>query len=410
MIKKRFEKIFDIEQKLSEIQDVDVLLENILIETQKLVNADAGSIYVVQNDIVKIKYARNNTNQKKLAEGMKLPYISFSFPINESQICGYVALTGRSLNIKDCYKISKSKPYKFNPETDQKTGYRTKSMFTYPLKMPTGKVLGVIQIINALDEEGNVVPFTKKDEKIIEHFALRAVSELVKTNLTKDLIRRTLKMAEFRDPKETYSHVERVSAFSMEIYDKYAYIKKIDAEEQRIYRDNLRIAAKYHDVGKVGISDVILKKVSPRFTEEERNIMKGHTCIGAQLFDPEQSLLEKMSWDITLHHHDRWDGSEYGYPGDISKEDVFIKVGEIIPECKPLSKEDIPLSARIVAVADVFDALSCKRCYKDAWSLEDAFNEIKRCSGSQFDPEIVDAFLQVKDRIIAIKNAYPDLD
>lgn len=405
---KQFDKIFEIEQKLSEIQDVDVLLENILTETRKLVNADAGSIYVVKDGFVKIKYGQNDTNQKKLAPGMKLPYTSFSFPINERQICGYVALTGKPVNIKDCYKISKKKPYKFNPDTDKKTGYLTKSMFTYPLKMPTGKMLGVIQIINARNSEGEVVSFTKKDERIIEHFALRAVSELVKANLTKDLIKRTLKMAEFRDPKETYSHVERVSAFSMEIYDKYAYMKKIDESEQRTYRDALRIAAKYHDVGKVGISDLILKKTYPRFTEEERNIMKGHTCIGAQLFDPEQSLLEKMSWEITLHHHDRWDGSEYGYPGKIDIKQVYIKVGDTIPLCEPLSGEDIPLSARIVAVADVFDALSCKRCYKEAWPVEEAFNEIERCSGTQFDPEIVAAFLLIKDRIIAIKNAYSD--
>ena len=81
---------------------------------------------------------------------------------------------------------------------------------------------------------------------------------------------------------------------------------------------------------------------------------------------------------------------------------------EIVPVTEPLSGKDIPLSARIVAVADVFDALSHKRCYKEAWTIEDAFSEILDCSGTQFDPEVVLAFMQVKDRICSIQMAYPD--
>ena len=470
----KLQRIIELERELGEIQDVDVLLERILTETRRIVNADAGSIYVVEGDKLKIKYGQNDTHLKELAPGEKLPYTSFSFPINEKQICGYVALSGKPLNIKDCYKIPESKPYKFNKNTDITTDYRTKSMYTIPLKMANGNLLGILQIINAKDEDGNIINFddqaemfiahfataavqalqhayltanmvkrmlkmsefrdpketyphiervssysleiydrwafnhnVPEAEMLIAHFASSAVQALQHAYLTANMVKRMLKMAEFRDPKETYPHIERVSAYSLEIYDRWAFNHNIPEAEIHRYRDNLKIAAKFHDVGKVGISDVILKKAFPRFTDEERNIMKGHTCIGAQLFEPPESLLDVMSQEVALHHHDRWDGGASGYPGKISLSDFSVKDG-IVPITEPLSGKDIPLSARIVAVADVFDALSHKRCYKEAWTIEDAFSEIMNNSGTQFDPEVVLAFMQVKDRICSIQMAYPD--
>lgn len=403
----KLQRIIEIERELGEIQDVDVLLERILTETRKIVNADAGSIYVVEGDKLKIKYGQNDTHLKELAPGEKLPYTSFSFPINEKQICGYVAVSGNPLNIKDCYKIPESKPYKFNKNTDLTTDYRTKSMYTIPLKMANGNLLGILQIINAKDENGKIITFDDEAEMLIAHFATAAVQALQHAYLTANMVKRMLKMSEFRDPKETYPHIERVSSYSLEIYDRWAFNHNVPEAEIHRYRDNLKIAAKFHDVGKVGISDVILKKAFPRFTDEERNIMKGHTCIGAQLFEPPESLLDVMSQEVALHHHDRWDGGASGYPGKISLSDFSVKDG-IVPLCEPLSGKDIPLSARIVAVADVFDALSHKRCYKEAWTIEDAFSETLNNSGTQFDPEVVLAFMQVKDRICSIQMAYPD--
>lgn len=403
----KLQQIIGIERQLGEIQDVDVLLERILTETRKIVNADAGSIYVVEGDKLKIKYGQNDTHLRELAPGEKLPYTFFSFPINEKQICGYVASTGKPLNIKDCYKIPEAKPYRFNKNTDLTTDYRTKSMYTLPLKMANGKLLGVLQIINAKDEDGKVISFDEEAELLIAHFASSAVQALQHAYLTSNMVKRMLKMAEFRDPKETYPHVERVSSYSLEIYDRWAFNHNVSEAEQHRYRDNLKIAAKFHDVGKVGISDVILKKAFPRFTEEERNIMKGHTCIGAQLFEPPESFLDEMSQDISLHHHDRWDGGPSGYPGKIDINKFSIKDG-VVPNCDVLNGNDIPLAARIVAVADVFDALSHKRCYKESWTIEDSFAEIQNNSGTQFDPEVVLAFMQVKDRICSISMAYPD--
>jgi len=403
----KLERIVKIEKQLGEIQDVDVLLERILTETRKIVNADAGSIYVTDGNLIRIKYGQNDTQLKQLAPGDKLPFTNFSFPINEKQICGYVASSGQPLNIKDCYKIPESAIYKFNPKTDMITNYKTKSMYTIPLKMANGKLLGVLQIINAKDDKGKVRIFNEEDELLISHFASSAVQALQHAYLTSNMVKRMLKMAEFRDPKETYLHVERVSSYALEIYDRYAFNHNISEEEQHSYRDNLKIAAKFHDVGKVGISDVILKKTFPRFTEEERNIMKCHTIIGAQLFDPPESPLDKMCIEIALHHHDRWDGGQMGYPGKIQLNQFDLRDGHLL-KCDPLGGSEIPLSARIVAVADVFDALSHKRCYKESWNVEDSINEILNNSGTQFDPAVVEAFLQIKDRILAIQQAFPD--
>ncbi len=282
-------------------------------------------------------------------------------------------------------------------------------MYTIPLKMASGALLGVLQIINAKDDNGNYIEFGEEAELLIGHFATSAVQALQHAYLTSNMVKRMLKMAEFRDPKETYPHVERVSSYAMEIYDRWAFNHNVSFAEMHRYRDALKIAAKFHDVGKVGISDVILKKTFPRFTEEERNIMKGHTCIGGQLFDPPESFLDEMSIEIALHHHDRWDGGETGYPGKIELSQFSIKTG-IVPKGETLKGKEIPLSARIVAVADVFDALSHKRCYKEAWTIEDAFSEIQADSGKHFDPEVVLAFMQVRDRISAIQLAFPDED
>ncbi len=402
----KLESIIEMEKLLGEIQDVDVLLERILTETRKIVNADAGSIYVVEENNLKIKYAQNDTRLRALEPGSKLPYAFFSFPISEKSIAGYVASTGTSLNIPDAYAISKDKPYKFNDSSDIATEYRTRSMYSLALKNASGKILGVLQIINAQDEKGNVISFDDDAELCINHFASNVTQALDNAYLKNNMVKRMLRMAEFRDPKETYGHVERVSNFAIEIYDRWAFNHNIPKQEAHRFRDSLKIAAKFHDVGKIAISDTVLKKVTPRFTPEERAIMQGHTVFGAKLFDPPESFLDEMCRDVVLHHHEWYDGDLKGYPGDYDLSDV--RIGDIISPAPRLRGDDIPLAARIVAVADVFDALSHKRCYKDAWNIDDAFDEIQRHAGTQFDPEVVSVFFQVRDLISEIMLGFKD--
>lgn len=400
----KLQKIIQSEKFLNQTQDLDVLLETLLTEARTIVNADAGSIYVVENDRLRIKYAQNDTQLKQLAPGQKLPFVSFSFPINEFSIAGYVAEKKIMLNIPDAYNIDSNATFKFNIQPDQATGYRTQSMLTIPLITASDRVIGVLQIINAKNIDHKPIAFDENAELYLNHFAANATVALERASLTRAMILRTIKMAEFRDPKETGSHVNRVASFAVELYDRWAFEKNVPLEEHHKYRDTLRIASMLHDVGKVGISDSILKKPS-RFTPEEHDIIKGHSVIGAALFKDIDTDVENMARDVALRHHEKWDGT--GYPGHIS-EDALETPFAPYQICDGLKGEEIPLSARIVALADVFDALSSKRVYKEAWTEEDVLNEIRQSSGTHFDPSLVDAFFAILPRIKEIQEMWPD--
>ncbi|MCR4939149.1 MAG: HD domain-containing protein [Treponemataceae bacterium] len=401
---KKLQRIIESEKILNEIQDMDVLLERVLTEARGIVHADAGSIFIIEDNLLKIRYAQNDTKQKKLASGQKLPYKYFSFPIDEKSMCGSCAIEKQIVNVADAYSIPPDKKYSFNRQPDILSGYRTQSVMTIPLISSSGNVLGVLQIINAQDENDNIISFDDDAELYLKHFASSAAQALERTYLTREMVFRMVDMAGFRDPKETGHHVNRVASYAVEIYDKWAYNHNIPSEEFNQFRDSLKIAAMLHDVGKVGISDVILRKPG-RFTEDEYSVIKGHTFIGASLFKNKQSPLDCMAFDVALHHHEWWDGS--GYPGkiDINKIDIYKPLKN---QKEGLKGEEIPLSARIVALADVFDALSSKRVYKDAWTEEHVLSEIRKNSGRQFDPEIVDDFFEVFSRIKEIQASMPD--
>ena len=399
----KLQRIIESERLLNEIKDVDVLLEQILSEARLIVHADAGSIYVVEGNDLVIKYAQNDTQQKKLNPGEKLPYTSNRhYPISEQSISGYCAKNMVLVNIADVYTIPQNCPYTFFRKNDDDTGYKTVSMLSIPIKSVSGKLRGVLQLINALDSAGNIIAFDSDAELFATHFASSAAQALDRSYLTLNALKRMTLMAQYRDPKETFEHVERVSAFSLEIYDRWAVDHNIPESTAKKFRDNLKIAAKCHDFGKVGVEDRILKKAG-FLTNDEREIMKGHTCIGAKLFADAENDLDEMCLEVTLYHHVWWNGNEQGYPG----KDAYLsyEVGMPVSKTDRLQGLEIPLSARIVAVADVFDALSHKRVYKPAWTIEEAINEIKKSSGTQFDPEVVTAFLEIKERIILICEA-----
>ena len=399
-------KIFDIESSLHNVQDVDVLLEIILTEARKVVSADAGSIYIVDGNSLSIRYSQNDTLKNKLPEGQKLPYTFFSFPINSKTISGYVALTGTIVNEPNVYEIDEEKPYTFGKETDKTTGYKTVSNLTIPLNAPNGTLLGVLQMLNALDEDGNIREFSSDDESYLKHFAYNAGIALERGYLTRAMIMRMIKISEMRDPKETGAHANRVASYSVEIYDRYAFHKNISEKTRTKYRDSLRVAAMLHDVGKVSIPDSILKK-NGRLTDEEFKVMQTHTWRGAALFKPITSFVDEIAVEIALRHHENWDGS--GYPGFINKETAEAeRLDYATGKNQGLKGDEIPLSARIVSIADVYDALSSRRIYKDAWEEDEVLNEIKNSSGKKFDPELVDYFFEALPNIQAIKNLFTE--
>jgi HD-GYP domain-containing protein (c-di-GMP phosphodiesterase class II) len=408
-----FKSIIQLDFELNQIQDLDILLERILLEARKVVHADAGSIYVREEETVNnakvgklvIRYAQNDTTQKDLPPGQKPIYSVFSVEINEKTISGYCALTKKLINVPDVYQIPPSAPYSFNPSFDKISGYKTTSTLTVPLATAEGRLLGVIQVINAQDKEGNTVPFSQDDEFLITHFADNATVALQRAYVTRAMILRMIKMSELRDPKETGTHVNRVAGYAVEIYDRWAFHRGVSGEEREQFRDVLKIAAMLHDVGKVAISDLILKKPA-RFTPEEYLIMQHHTIYGATLFDDPQSPLDVLARDIALTHHENWDGT--GYPGWIDPvTEEPIKTDE---NHKILGRkgEEIPLPGRIVALADVFDALCSKRVYKEPWTEEQVLGEIRKLGGTKFDPELVDIFFEILPSIKQIQSLNPE--
>jgi HD-GYP domain-containing protein (c-di-GMP phosphodiesterase class II) len=393
-----FSKLLDIMEELYHLQDLDALLDMVLLQARKLTGADAGSIYLIENNLLQFSFCHNDTLFSSART--KYIYLSQTLQIDNKSIAGYVACTGKPLIIEDVYDIAWSKPYTFNQFFDDVSSYRTKSLLAVPLKTSRGKIVGVLEIINALNPDGEVVPFTGKDNLILNYFAINAATAVERALLNRETILRMIKMCELRDPQETGAHANRVAAYSAEIYHQWASQKGIPEEEIKKTRDLIRIAAMLHDLGKIAISDLILKKPGG-LEHDEFLIMQYHTIYGARLFENPNSDLDVISAEIALNHHEWWDGS--GYPGkidDIYRERVEIGEGK--------KGEEIPLAARIVALADVYDALISKRVYKDSFSEEVALKLIREQSGKHFDPEVVAAFFAIHDLITAIKEKYQE--
>lgn len=403
----KLRKVIDLGFEISQIKDIDLLLEKVLFEARGFTDCDAGSIYVREKDTLKFSYAQNDTMQRQLPPGRKLPYSTFSIPISNSSIAGYVASNGSILNISDVYEVGGRYPFSFNRSYDVLTGYRTCSMLTIPLQNYRGETIGVLQLINAMDNQGETIPFAHEDEEIILYFANNAANAIERAKMTREIILRMNKMAELRDPKETGPHVNRVAAYSVALYEAWAFKNKVPQPEIDRNRDVLRMSAMLHDVGKVAISDNILKKPG-RFTPEEFQVMKMHTLFGANLFADIYSDFDESAAIVAISHHEHWDGN--GYPGHIDpltqkalpgfEKDGGLAMGK--------RGEEIPFFGRVVALADVYDALSCKRCYKEAWDENEVLENIRGEAGKQFDPELVEVFLENIDTFRQIENLYPE--
>jgi putative two-component system response regulator len=176
--------------------------------------------------------------------------------------------------------------------------------------------------------------------------------------------------AEYRDD-DTLRHTERVGRCAALVAERMSLAPETVEE--------IRLAAPLHDIGKLGVSDTILLKPG-RLTPEERESMQRHSAIGAAILAGSESPVLKMAQEIALSHHERWDGG--GYPAGLA--------GKVIP-----------LPARIVALADVFDALTHERPYKHAWPLQKALDEVEGLSGQHFDPAVAAAFFSLGDELIA---------
>ena len=279
-------------------------------------------------------------------------------------------------------------------------------MLTIPLISSKKDVLGILQIINAQDEKQQIRAFTSSDEKVMLHFAGMAAVALERAQMTRAMILRMIRMAEMRDPMETGAHVNRVAEFSLTIYEQWARRRGIDRKTIDKTRDELRMGAMLHDVGKVAISDEILKKPE-QLSPHEFEIMKLHTVYGAQLFSNLQSDYDEVAAVIALNHHERWDGN--GYPGHVELTTGKLMCHEDKNRSLPGKRgKEIPILGRIVSIADVYDALCSRRSYKEPWEENCSIDFVCQCKGTHFDPELVEIFIKQLPFIRAIQERYAD--
>ncbi|WP_462179789.1 response regulator [Pseudoalteromonas gelatinilytica] len=209
--------------------------------------------------------------------------------------------------------------------------------------------------------------------RVKNHLSLVQAEQLQLAHI--DLIQRLGRAAEYKDT-DTGEHIARMSRYSKVLALAYG-MSEYEAEQ-------LKQAAPMHDVGKIGIPDSVLLKPG-RLNENEYEHMKQHALIGAKILENSTSPLLQLAHKLALEHHEKWDGTGYPYG---------------------LKGEEISIEGRIVTIADVFDALTSKRPYKKAWSVEEALELLKDEAGKHFDPQLVDLFIGQIDSIIEIKNTY----
>lgn len=224
--------------------------------------------------------------------------------------------------------------------------------------------------------------YMKNYQKTLEEEVRKRTKELQRAySLIKrssfDTIYRLTRASEYKD-EDTGAHIIRMSNYSAEI------ARAMNLSDT--VAENILYSAPMHDVGKIGIPDAILLKPG-KLNDEEWKIMKQHTAIGGSILEGSEYPILKMGHMIAMNHHEKWDGT--GYPAG--------KKGR-----------EIPLAAQIVSVSDVFDALTSKRPYKEAWPLEKSYDTIRSMSGSSFNPAVVDAFFSITDKIESIKEEFSD--
>jgi HD-GYP domain-containing protein (c-di-GMP phosphodiesterase class II) len=300
--------------------------------------------------------------------------------VDEIRIPADKGVVGNAVYTKEIhFVVDAYNDFRFNQAVDLETGYVTHTIIAVPLLDKNEKVIGVIQALNK-----NEGLFGIEDAALLMLLGTYASSTIENAILYDKLYRshasvlqKIASAAEFNDT-ETYQHTVRVGLFSRLLGKKYGMSpKEVDLLQQ---------TAPMHDTGKIGIPDAILLKPF-KLTNLEYDEMKKHAQIGYDILYDEENELLQIAAIIALDHHEKYDGS--GYPNG--------KKGE-----------EISIFARITAIADVFDALTSIRPYKNAWSVEDAVGLLQKERGKHFDPQLVDIFVNNIDKVRMIMKENQD--
>lgn len=353
----RLKLLFHVTRNISREIQLDKLLMLIMDEVKSVLRCDRCSVFVLDKETKEL--------WSRVAHGED----EIRFP-SHMGIAGHVATTGEVLNIPDVYADER-----FNPNIDKKTGYHTRNTLTAPMRNKRGEIIGVFQSINKLDGA-----FTREDEELLDAISVIAATQIENAQLYEDqkktfdsFVETLASTIDARDPL-TAGHSKRIALYA----DEVAKVLGLPNQEREI----LRIAALLHDYGKIAVREAILTK-DGRLTDEEFKHFQNHPGYTKR-------ILEKINFTkelrpvplIAASHHEKVDGS--GYPSG-------------------LSSAQIPLLGKILAVVDVFDALTSKRHYRDRMEFAKVIDILEFESGTHFDPICVDSFKKIKlDLLISI--------
>ena len=353
-------------RSISAVTDIDVLLKVIAEETRIAIQADRCTVFLLDKE--------KDELWSKVALGLDSQEIRF--PADKG-LAGYVVKTGEPLNIPDAYNDPR-----FNPDVDKETGYKTKTILCLPIKNNNKEIIGAFQVLNKKGGE-----FTKGDEDLLVAIGGSASIALENAQLfeqQKELYKEQKELFESfintlaasidaRD-KITAGHSGRVKLYSMLLVDELGCDVK--------FKELVEKAAILHDIGKIGIRDTVLQKEG-KLTPEEYKHIQEHVQITHNILDKIYMSDDfKQITEIACSHHEKYDGTGY---------------------YRHLQGEQIPYGGRILAVADVFDAITSRRHYRDKMPIQNVIDILLEGKNKHFDGNLVDTFLKISaDKIIKV--------
>lgn len=358
--------LLKIGQTVAAETNIETLLKVIAEETKSAIQADRCSVFLYDK--------KKNEIWSKVALGMDSEEIRF--PADKG-LAGHVVRTGEKINIKNAYTDDR-----FNKEIDIQTGYTTTTILCMPIKNLKQEIIGAFQVLNKSNGE-----FTEEDEDLLVAIGSSAGVALENAQLFKRQQEMFIEQKELFDSfidtlaasidardKITAGHSNRVKLYSATI------AREFNLDEKQI--EIIEKAATLHDIGKIGIRDSVLQKEG-RLTDEEYQHIQEHVQITHNILEKIHTSDEfKLVAQIACSHHERFDGNGY---------------------YRKLNGEDIPFGGRILAVSDVFDAITSKRHYRDKMPIIEVIEILLKDSGHHFDGNIVDRFLATStDKIVEV--------
>jgi putative nucleotidyltransferase with HDIG domain len=356
----RLEHLMELTKYVNSTLDLDSLLNTMLEISTDMLGAEAGSVLLLDEKKEELVFAAATGTERDKIKHVRVPV--------GDGIAGWVAREDESVLVADAQHDPR-----FFKKADENTSFKTKTIIAVPLKTKQ-KIVGVVEILNKKDD----TPFNDEDKNLLEALANQAAVAIENAKLysdTKDMFLNTIKaLATAIDTKDKYTrgHSDGVTNYSILIGESLGF-SPAEIED-------LRIAALFHDIGKIGIDESILRKPSKLTTQEFEEIKK-HPDYGANILESIPQLKEIIP--IVRHHHERFDGN--GYPAG-------------------LSGEQIPFNSRVISIADTFDAMLTDRPYRKGLPLETCMQELLRCAGTQFDPEIVPVAVKTLKKYFAEKK------